>query len=79
MKYNKLVRLSFFLGNTFEECGGSEMGVAKMYAEKHNMVLEFVVKEEEKWGEIYSDWTGYGILGDMVLDEGDFGFGKDTS
>lgn len=40
------------------------------------MKLELVVNEDELWGDIYENWTGTGILGEMVMDKSDFGFGK---
>lgn len=70
---------SRFSGDSLETSDGTEMRVAKTYAEKHNMTIEFVVNEEEQWGEIYRNWTGNGVLGEMILDKGDFGFCKGDS
>lgn len=51
------------------------MRVALEYAKKHNMTVELVVNEHEEWGDIYSNWTGTGIVGNLVFDKGDVGFG----
>lgn len=58
-----------------EEADGTEMNYAKIYAEKHGMKMELVVNAEELWGDIYDNWTGNGILGEVVMDKSDFGIG----
>lgn len=51
------------------------MRVALEYARKHNMTVDLVVNEHEEWGDIYGNWTGTGIVGNLVFDKGDVGFG----
>lgn len=53
------------------------MRVALEYAKKYNMTIELVVNEEEEWGEIYRNWTGTGIAGNLIFDKADIGFGND--
>lgn len=52
------------------------MRVALEYAKKHNMTVDLVVNEQEEWGDIYGNWTGTGIVGNLVFDKGDVGFGS---
>lgn len=55
---------------------GIEMRVALEYAKRHNMSVKLVVNEVEEWGDIYENWTGTGIVGNLVFDRGDMGFGN---
>lgn len=52
------------------------MLIAVEYGKRHNMTLEFVVDEENEWGDVYANWTGSGVLGNLVQDKGDVGIGK---
>lgn len=52
------------------------MRVALEYAKKHNMTVELVVDEKGEWGDIYGNWTGTGIVGNLIFDKGDIGFGN---
>lgn len=54
---------------------GTELRVAKEYARKHNMTVELVLDEQGEWGTIYDNWTGNGIVGNVVLDQADVGLG----
>lgn len=51
------------------------MRLAMEYARKHNCTVELVVDQVHEWGEIYDNWTGNGILGNVVTDKADIGFG----
>lgn len=55
---------------------GIEMRVALEFAKKLNMSVQLVVNEEEEWGDIYQNWTGTGIVGNLIFDRADIGFGK---
>lgn len=55
---------------------GSELSIARFYAEKHNMSTKMVVDEIEQWGGINDNWTGVGILGNIAMDNADVGLGK---
>lgn len=58
-----------------DETDGTEMRVALEYASKHNCTVAFVVDQVHEWGETYDNWTGNGILGNVVMDKADIGFG----
>lgn len=34
-----------------------------------------VINDKDYWGEIYSNWSGNGLLGNLVEDKADIGFG----
>lgn len=52
---------------------GTEMRVALEFSRKYNMTIELIVNE---WGDVYKNWTGTGLVGNLINDEGDIGFGK---
>lgn len=52
------------------------MRVALEFAKKVNMSVQLVVSEEEEWGDVYQNWTGTGIVGNLIFDRADIGFGK---
>ncbi|KAJ8924147.1 hypothetical protein NQ315_006931 [Exocentrus adspersus] len=53
---------------------GSEMSTAVAFARQYNMTPVLVVNQEDYWGEIFENWTGVGLLGNLVLDKADIGF-----
>lgn len=56
---------------------GTELMVALQYSKKHNASIELVVTNDtDPWGEAFENWTGTGVVGLLVDDRGDFGFGK---
>ncbi|KAI4456065.1 ionotropic receptor 20a-related [Holotrichia oblita] len=52
---------------------GTDMLVALEYARKHNMTPELVVDEAGEWGNLYDNWTGNGVVGNLAQDMGDIG------
>ncbi|KAF5307156.1 hypothetical protein FQR65_LT00672 [Abscondita terminalis] len=54
---------------------GTENGVAHEYAAKHNMSVQYILDDKE-WGIIHDNWTGVGILGHLVMDKADIGYGS---
>lgn len=54
---------------------GVELRLTNLYGKVHNMTVQMVVNETALWGEIYDDWTGDGILGNIVTDQADVGLG----
>ena len=65
------MKIIFFI----EPVDGTEVLVAVEYAKKCNMTPDLVADEEAEWGEIYNNWTGNGILGNIVMDKSDIGLG----
>lgn len=55
---------------------GSEMSVAQAFAKQYNMTPLYVVNENDYWGQIFPNWTGNGLLGNLVNDRADIGFGE---
>ncbi|KAK9892092.1 hypothetical protein WA026_018294 [Henosepilachna vigintioctopunctata] len=55
---------------------GTELKAAAEYAKAHNMTIVFKYNdnEEDLWGDLYSNWTGTGIMGNILLDYADIGF-----
>lgn len=43
------------------------------------MSPSIIYTEQDNWGDIYSNFTGYGLLGDVAMDKSDIGFGKTKS
>lgn len=54
------------------------MRVAIEFARKFNMTVQLLVNEDEEWGDVYQNWTGTGIVGNVISDKADIGFGKHT-
>lgn len=52
------------------------MSAALVFAEKHNMTPQFIINAEDYWGDVYENWTGTGLLGNLIVDQADVGFGK---
>lgn len=55
------------------------MSVAQTFAQHYNLTPQNVINEEDYWGEIFPNWTGNGLLGNLVEDRADIGFGKSMS
>lgn len=66
------------IASTQEASDGTEMMLAIEYGKKHNMSIKILHMDESlnPWGQIYSNWTGFGTIGYLVEDKGDIGFGK---
>lgn len=64
------------LGEGIPEPKGSELSGALVFAEKYNMTAVLVVNPEDYWGEIFDNWTGKGLFGNLISDKADIGFGK---
>ncbi|KAG5882309.1 hypothetical protein JTB14_019334 [Gonioctena quinquepunctata] len=62
------------IGSDEKEPTGSEMLIALMFAKQYNMTPILVVNEEDYWGEVFNNWTGKGLLGNLVEDKADIGF-----
>ncbi|KAK9892094.1 hypothetical protein WA026_018296 [Henosepilachna vigintioctopunctata] len=58
---------------THDRYYGTELRAAVEYAVAHNMTIDFTYNEhkEELWGELYSNWTGTGVMGNIILDKAD--------
>lgn len=54
---------------------GTEVRLTNLFAEIHNMSTIMVVDEPGQWGTIFDNWTGFGIVGNIVMDKGDIGLG----
>ncbi|XP_022916739.2 probable glutamate receptor [Onthophagus taurus] len=54
---------------------GTEMLVVLEFAKRYKMTPTFLVDDVGMWGEIYDNWTGIGILGNLAMDKGDVGIG----
>lgn len=52
------------------------MRVALEFSRKLNMTVELIVDENGEWGDVYENWTGTGLVGNLIDDKGDIGFGK---
>lgn len=52
------------------------MSVAQIFAKQYNMTPIFVINEKDYWGQIFPNWSGNGLLGNLVLDRADIGFSK---
>ncbi|XP_018576987.1 uncharacterized protein LOC108915443 [Anoplophora glabripennis] len=63
------------IGSTEDTHKGSEMSVALTFARQYNMTPVPVINKEDYWGEIFTNWSGNGLLGNLVLDKADIGFG----
>lgn len=46
-----------------------------LYAKLHNMTTILIVDEEYTWGEIIDYGIGNGVIGNVVTDRVDIGFG----
>ncbi|XP_068084386.1 uncharacterized protein [Anabrus simplex] len=53
---------------------GMEFRISEEFARKHNISWELSVDPINEWGEVYDNFTGNGILGDVVEDKTDLGF-----
>ncbi|RZB40319.1 uncharacterized protein BDFB_007673, partial [Asbolus verrucosus] len=47
---------------------------AVRFALQYNMTPVPVVNEEDYWGEIFANWSGNGLLGNLAMDKADIGF-----
>ncbi|XP_030764855.1 glutamate receptor 3-like [Sitophilus oryzae] len=52
---------------------GSEMVTLLVFSQYLNMTLIPVINENDYWGEIWDNWTGNGLLGNLVEDKADIG------
>ncbi|XP_017772527.1 PREDICTED: uncharacterized protein LOC108559691 [Nicrophorus vespilloides] len=52
---------------------GTELRLAVEYSLKHNLTSELVIDDVGEWGEIYDNWTGYGTLGNVLMDKAEVG------
>lgn len=70
--------LKIILASPPEESDGIEMLVALEYVRHHNMSVDIIVNYEDldQWGEAFENWTGTGVVGNLVADKGDIGFGN---
>lgn len=55
---------------------GSELRLGNLFANLLNATTELVVDEAGEWGTIYDNWTGIGVVGNVVIDEADIGLGR---
>ncbi|ALC48029.1 Ir76a, partial [Drosophila busckii] len=54
---------------------GTEVRIMLEFCEKHNCTIQVDTTEKSEWGNIYSNVTGYGLMG-MILDRrNDYGMG----
>lgn len=52
-----------------------EINILLELAKKLNMSIEMVLDIDTQWGELYPNFTGDGILGNLGTDRTDIGFG----
>lgn len=57
-----------------EDHHGSELVSAVEFALKYNMTPVPVVNDKDYWGEIFPNWSGNGLLGNLAQDNADIGF-----
>lgn len=55
---------------------GLDISILMELAKKLNMTVELVLDLTVQWGDIYNNFTGNGILGNLVMDRTDVGFGN---
>ncbi|XP_056641070.1 glutamate receptor ionotropic, delta-2-like isoform X2 [Diorhabda sublineata] len=55
---------------------GSEMSSMLTFAKFLNMTPELVINSDDFWGAIYENWTGNGLMGNIVNDKADIGLGS---
>ncbi|CAH1142289.1 unnamed protein product [Phyllotreta striolata] len=53
---------------------GSELSTMCEFARHFNMTPGLVINSEDFWGSIYENWTGNGLIGNILYDKADFGF-----
>ncbi|KAK9892095.1 hypothetical protein WA026_018297 [Henosepilachna vigintioctopunctata] len=55
---------------------GSELRAALEFIDQYNMTMKLVYNEieEEYWGELFSNWSGTGLMGNILTDKADIGF-----
>ncbi|KAJ8981078.1 hypothetical protein NQ317_015301 [Molorchus minor] len=63
------------IGPTPDEYKGSELSTAVAFAKMYNMTPFSIINPEDYWGEIFDNWTGNGLLGNLVIDKADIGLG----
>ncbi|KAJ8944840.1 hypothetical protein NQ318_012987 [Aromia moschata] len=61
------------IGPTVDKHHGSEMSTIIAFTKMYNMTPFPVVNTEDYWGEIFNNWTGKGLLGNLVEDKADIG------
>nr|AVH87292.1 ionotropic receptor 4 [Holotrichia parallela] len=54
---------------------GTELLIPLEYARSHNMTVQYIIDEDGQWGQVFNNWTGSGILGNLANDKGDVGLG----
>ncbi|KAL1513946.1 hypothetical protein ABEB36_003284 [Hypothenemus hampei] len=52
---------------------GSQMITMKLFADYHNLIVMPVINEKDYWGELWENWSGNGLMGNVVLDRADIG------
>ncbi|XP_044265394.1 uncharacterized protein LOC123011819 [Tribolium madens] len=62
------------IGNSAEDHHGSELLSSVLFALKYNMTPVPVINEKDYWGDIFPNWSGNGLLGNLVEDKADVGF-----
>ncbi|KYB26332.1 Serine protease easter-like Protein [Tribolium castaneum] len=62
------------IGKSVGEHHGSELMSAVQFALKYNMTPVPVINEKDYWGDIFPNWSGNGLLGNLVDDKADVGF-----
>lgn len=59
---------------------GTETSFIFEFVKKHNLTPVFtIITGDDLWGDIYDNWTGIGILGSLVRDDVDVGYGSSTT
>ncbi|KAJ3648073.1 hypothetical protein Zmor_019909 [Zophobas morio] len=62
------------IGQKVDNHYGSELVSGVQFGLKYNMTPIPIVNEKDYWGEIFSNWSGNGLLGNLVEDNADIGF-----
>lgn len=53
---------------------GTEHNAIMLYVKKHNMTFAKILEQDDKWGIVFENFTGMGIMGRVVEDEADLAF-----
>lgn len=56
---------------------GSEMKILEVFSKHVNATILPVINPEDYWGEIWSNWSGSGLMGNLVEDKADIGAGTE--
>lgn len=73
---NKKIVKNFRIGTDDYSYHGTETSLVYEFVRKYNLTPSFTIIGEDLWGDIYDNWTGIGLLGSVLNDKIDIGYGK---